>query len=128
MASPSQKSLVARLAAAGVPAAGSDGEEPVRDILARLLATRAVRFADLQLARDLARLHPGPAASAGYPLLVAALSVALDGGSSFLRLAGAADRLAAAVWSPDDSDGDNRGWADAARAAARLRRRRLMLR
>jgi len=119
MASPSQKSLVARLAAAGVPAAGSDGEEPVRDILARLLATRAVRFADLQLARDLARLHPGPAASAGYPLLVAALSVALDGGSSFLRLAGAADRLAAAVWSPDDSDGDNRGWADAARAAWR---------
>lgn len=113
----SPESLVARLAAAGIPAAGSDGEAPVRAVLARLLATRAVRLSDLQLSRDLARLHPDPAGRAGLALLVAALCAAAGRGSSFLRLAAAADLLAAASWAPGDEDAANRAAADAAREA-----------
>ena len=117
MPTPSIEILAARLAAAGIPAAGSDGEHEVRDVLARMLRARSVRFADLQLARDLAGLRPELRPLAGHALLVAALCRALHGGSSFLRTDEAADRLAHAVWSPDEDGDAGRAAADAARAA-----------
>ena len=117
MPTPSIETLSARLAAAGIPSAGSDGEREVRAVLARMLCTRAIRFADLQLARDLANLRPELRAHAGHALLVAALCRALHGGSSFLRTAAAPELLARAVWSPDEDDDANKAAAEAARAA-----------
>ena len=117
MPTTSMETLSAQLAAAGIPFAGSDGEREVRAVLARMLDTHAIRFADLQLARDLANLRPELRAHAGHALLVAALCRALHGGSSFLRLDAAADPLASAVWSQDEDDAANRTAAEAARAA-----------
>jgi len=117
MPTPSIETLSARLAAAGIPSSGSDGEREVRAVLARMLSTNAIRFADLQLARDLANLRPELKARAGHALLVAALCRALHGGSSFLRTAAAPELLARAAWSPDEDDDANKAAAKAARSA-----------
>ena len=117
MPAPTTETFIARLAAAGIPAAGSDGEREVRAVLARMLFTNAIRFADLQLARDLAGLRPECRPFAGHPLLVAALCRALHGGSSFLRTAAAPGLLARAACSPDEDDAANAAAAEAARAA-----------
>ncbi len=117
MSTPSTETLSAQLVAAGIPSAGSNGECEVRAVLARMLHARAIRFADLQLARDLANLRPELKVHAGHALLVAALCRALHGGSSFLRTDAAADLLERAVWSPDDNDDANKSAADAVRVA-----------
>ena len=86
----------------GIPAKG-DGEEEVRNILARILAGGALSLSDMQSARDVAEhLH---AQTPGVYLFLAAMQLSLKAGNTFLRIDRGPDLLKAAVRVEDDDDG-----------------------
>ena len=91
-----------RLDLFGIPAKG-DGEEKVRNILARILAGGALSLSDMQSARDVAEhLH---AQTPGVYLFLAAMQLSLKAGNTFLRIDRGPDLLKAAVRVEDDDDG-----------------------
>ena len=86
----------------GIPAKG-DGEEEVRNILARILAGGSLSLSDMQSARDVAEhLH---AQTPGVYLFLAAMQLSLKAGNTFLRIDRGPDLLKAAVRVEDDDDG-----------------------
>ena len=91
-----------RLYLFGIPAKG-DGEEEVRNILARILAGGSLSLSDMQSARDVAEnLH---AQTPGVYLFLAAMQLSLKAGNTFLRIDRGPDLLKAAVRVEDDDDG-----------------------
>ena len=91
-----------RLDLFGIPAKG-DGEEEVRNILARILAGGSLSLSDMQSARDVAEhLH---AQTPGVYLFLAAMQLSLKAGNTFLRIDRGPDLLKAAVRMENDDDG-----------------------
>lgn len=71
------------LRAFGLPAGGEGAADEVRGVLSRLLASRALRLADLQTARDIAE-RAGVTAPESY-LFLAAMFVSSGKGNAFMR-------------------------------------------
>ena len=74
---------ISLLKAFGIPADNGDQAEKIRGILARLLAARSLRLADLQTARDIVELSKINSPEA-Y-LFLAAMFISMNNGNAFMK-------------------------------------------